>query len=289
MRISPGSPFRLCLLMSAVNLLVACAAKTGTEASSAGYIGWHCDDARLKRGEPCEPVRVINGRQRILLDTGDESAANSGAENEGDNQRIARTRELILVGDLRQRTWQGQLPGFTVEASEEPEEPLADIRDDATPVPEVAFSDELYTGQRKDPAMGSEGRLSSTDKHEAENGPEEVLTRAARPEQVPQVESEPYPLRNSVAKPQPPPGLKPQRGYTVQIGAFNSAEDAERFLEQHGLLHLDITRGRYEKDGRRWHVLSYGVFADVRSAEQGWAAAAKNAADLEVWIRNLRR
>ena len=83
--------------------------------------------------------------------------------------------------------------------------------------------------------------------------------------------------------------MKPQRGYTVQIGAFNSAEDAERFLEQHGLLHLDITRGRYEKDGRRWHVLSYGVFADVRSAEQGWAATAKNAADLEVWIRNLRR
>lgn len=296
MRISPGSPFRLCLLMSAVNLLVACAAKTGTEASSAGYIGWHCDDARLKRGEPCEPVRVVNGRQRVLLESGRESAADTSAEAAPDHQRIARTRELILVGDLRQRTWQGQLPGFTVEATEKPDVPSPDIRDDTTPVPEPAFADDLYAAyaaRRDDPATGDKGHVSPGPQPESEDVADAVLARAARQDQEPRAESEPRARPQSAGQPparlQTQPESESRSGYTVQLGAFASAEEAERFLEQHRLMHLDITRGRYDKGGRRWHVLSYGIFTDVRSAEQGWAAAAGNAADLKVWIRQLRR
>lgn len=265
MSINPRIQARFCLIGLCLSLLAACAGKSETEAGGAEHIGWRCDGDRLKRGEPCEQVRVVNGRQQTAVDTDNQKSAET--KPVGDGERIAKTRELVLVGDLRPRPWQQQLPGFRVETNRKPNVVSASYRDDVAPVPEQAFSDELYS-------EGDNGRVPV----EHNDGGTAPTTG---------FKNEPDSLPERVSQPAYRSDLEP--AYTVQLGAFASAEEAQRFLERHKLLHLDITRGHHEKDGRRWHVLSFGVFTDRSSAEKAWAAATTNATDLEVWVRRLRR
>lgn len=273
---------RCCVAGLCITVLMACVGKANTEEESTDYIGWRCDDARLTRGEPCEQVRMVNGRQQALVKSDGEKPAGTKPDG-GDKQTIAKTRELILVGDLRPRPWQQQLPGFRVDTSKEPGAPSVDYREQPAPEPEKAFSDVLYTGERNNAAAVESRDASPAQTPEAEQKTETesggTLARVSLPEPAPEPEPvlEPAPESNTGA------------GYTVQLGAFASADEAESFLERNNLLHLDITQGHYKRDGRSWYVLSFGVFADRSSAEKAWAAAATNAADLEVWVRRLRR
>ncbi len=162
---------------------------------------------------------------------------------------LQRPREVIITGNSRPKSWRQQLPGFTLD----------------------------------DP-----GRT----------GDDKLFARADRPAPIPEVafpdeqkQSPDTPAQRKVdVTPQSQSiEVSDKKSVTVQLGAFKNDKGVERFLRDNQLAHLNLVKQVYERAGKHWHVITFGRFTDKKTAYKAWRIAAKNAADIDVWIRPVFR
>ncbi len=74
------------------------------------------------------------------------------------------------------------------------------------------------------------------------------------------------------------------RGFVVQLGAFKNVEKLETFIARHQLTTEGLDRYVTLVDGKVWHVLTWGYFADRQEARQQWQQNGKPGID--TWIRS---
>jgi cell division septation protein DedD len=121
-----------------------------------------------------------------------------------------------------------------------------------------------------DPAEGSAA---------SEGPPEEIAiieivpTPSARPEATPTAQPEPSPAPaaarpasagSDAALPQAPPG---EKGFTVQVAAYESATDASSLITKLRGLGYPAFHVSATVDGRTWHRVRVGIYSDRAQAE----------------------
>lgn len=160
--------------------------------------------------------------------------------------------------------------------------PTSDVRPEFKPQPKVAWTERLPGLQEGQLAVAAEPvpvpLLHTASSANPPPEPEPVLERWAAESNPPVADaSQPAAARESAA-------VGP---YTVQIGAFNSAEDARAFIDRYELRDLGLEVRPVDRDGREYQVVTFGSFATAGEATAAWGRAAGER-KLDFWVRQVR-
>lgn len=264
---------RLILVVSGILLTTACGV---TANNSSTYLGWHCQDTGTNQTLNCEQGQITNGQPAIAEQ--EKNTASDANQTDSSNEQPAskslpqkKPSEIIWLGDHRKQAWREQLPDIDSVESKGSGSWIKSVKADRpTPVPEVAFADWVI--------KKGGNRLKAEESSEPNNEPNKHVAHKAISEAS----------RNDGASSNASTRETPAKGYTIQLGAFDTAESAQRFLSENNLLHLNITRKTFKNKGRNWQVITFGRFADQQSALKAWVGATENSEKIAIWVRRVR-
>lgn len=83
----------------------------------------------------------------------------------------------------------------------------------------------------------------------------------------------------------PSSGRTEDHRYTIQLGAFSSADRRQRFVAQRQLQSLALDHQKAERQGRTLWLITYGDFASREAAEEAHRQLAEDYPGLDAWIR----
>ncbi len=72
--------------------------------------------------------------------------------------------------------------------------------------------------------------------------------------------------------------------YVVQVGAFSSREKMEAYIVKNALPSAALARHVTLVNGRTWHVMTWGSFANRQAARQQWQQQGRP--EIDIWVRS---
>jgi sporulation related protein len=264
--------------------LVVIGGCSNTPDSTETYIGWHCEEPGRRGDIKCEQRQMTQG-QPIAAALEDKVVESEPIPDSEKTPTKQKPLEIIWIGKNQPKPWREQLPGFTVEtstAANAPWQTSRAARVTPEPEPETEYIDDLDESSSEDesPTETVNNQIIAAANNQSDYGAvvNDKPEQAAKPDRV---ERSPASLLSDE--------LNPGAGFTVQLGAFTTAQAAQQFLQDNDLYHLDIAKQEHESAGQDWHVLTFGYFTEKEAAHKAWLAATVNSADIDVWIRPVRQ
>ena len=248
--------------------LVVIGGCSNTPNSEETYIGWHCEESDRQGGVKCEQGLMTQG-QPIAAALEDKPLKTQASDQPPVQKKPL---EIIWIGKNRPKPWRDQLPGFTLDESTEAYIPKTSPHaDQSTPEPEAGFIDDL---DKSSSDIVGGPPVTKNNKIMTDTIVNDASEQAAKSEITGE---NPSALLGG--------DVNQRAGFTIQLGAFATAQAAQQFLRDNNLFHLNIAKQQRESAGKDWHVLTFGYFTEKKAAQKAWLEAAENSADIDVWIR----
>ncbi len=275
------------------------------------------NDVSSQVGETGVDTTTSAAQQQASQIAEPQQQASSG-ETAGVSQKIDQTAaspaSVADVTPADQPEVSAPVPPAVVAQAAEPSSPEQTAQGPSAPAEQPLSAEEsataevmaeMVSGETAPENMTAEPVLPAGDVLGEEALGEEVVSRQTKPElsapvaesvAVPelvekdQVVLEPVaaetltaePAATKVQRPQPQ-SLEPGR-YVVQLGAFSSREKMEAYIAKNGLPSAALARHVTLVDGRIWHVMTWGSFANRKTARQQWQQ--QGYPQIDVWVRS---
>ncbi|MEH6466159.1 MAG: SPOR domain-containing protein [Porticoccus sp.] len=241
-------------LLIAISSTLGCA--TNDEADS--YIGWHCSGDKRSDDWTCEQRMVKNGQVVDEPIKGAEGASTASSKDSREPEQA----ELVYAG-IPSQSWRKQLPTLT--------------NADVTPsVPGKRASNLRALPPRQSEPVSSVVAYPLANDSDSITVSEPAQTDTATVTLISESVTDP----GQVA----PSSLS---GYTLQLGAFKTKEQLQRFISDNSLDNLPVSRIQILFEQDIWHVLTWGKFQTPAEALQAWGQQVADYPKVEPWVRPL--